>query len=157
VRASFPGSPSVFTALAVLPPLTLAGCSSGGPPEGEDSGSGGGQVFSLPGGVSLLVSGPVDGASDSSVPGTVAVVGDCIGVKIGDNSYVVVWPTGTTAGEGGDPGIVLPDGVEVALGSEIEGGGGFTAPADLPATAPELPGSCSDAEQIAVLDTVNVP
>ncbi len=125
MRVGPQGSPSaVPVAIFVLGYLILASGCSGGGPDAENSDSG--QVFSLPGGVNLLVSGPVDGASDSNVPGTVAVVRDCLGVEIGDNSYVVVWPAGTTAGDGEEPGLVLPDGVEVTLGSEIEGAAAST-------------------------------
>ena len=73
----------------------------------------------------LVRSGSLGGGSDALVSGTLAASGSCVGVKVEDVSYPVVFPSGTTSsGEA----IELPSGVELSLGDQVTLGGGFYSP-----------------------------
>ncbi|GAB3465999.1 hypothetical protein GCM10027519_33770 [Kineococcus endophyticus] len=68
----------------------------------------------------LLVSGGSwDDAMTAAIGGPVTKVGTCVGI----GESMVVWPEGVSWNEDSQS-LVLPDGTQVALGSEVSGGGG---------------------------------
>ena len=68
------------------------------------------------------------GGMDALLHGVVRRSGDCLLLDPGGDATVVVWPRGTRW-SAGDEAVVLPDGLRVGLGDEVEGGGGYL-PAD---------------------------
>ncbi len=97
----------------------------------------------------LVRSGSLGGRSDALVSGTLAASGSCVGVKVEDVSYPVVFPSGTTSsGEA----IELPSGEELSLGDQVSLGGGFYSP-PLPSGIPPIPEDClGPTEEIVVLN-----
>lgn len=86
----------------------------------------------------LVRTGSPGGGSDALVSGTLTASGSCLGVKVEDVSYPVVFPTGTTSsGEA----IELPNGEELSLGDQVSLGGGFYS-APLPSGIPPIPEDC---------------
>ena len=86
----------------------------------------------------------------AEVRGEVTVLGSCIGLIEGGQSWTVVWPAGTTFSDDDAALIELPDGRALAEGDRFDGGGGYLHVGDV--GVPELPGDCP-ADEIAVLNS----
>jgi hypothetical protein len=85
-------------------------------------------------GVTVLVSARVDGGMAALLPGTVGVVGGCLGV----DDVVVVWPHGTEVVDEDPLTVDVPGSGGVGLGDEVALGGGHVLehiPDDAPAEA----------------------
>lgn len=115
-------------AVAVAAPLLLAGC------------SGGAQQVSTESGTTVLIAATAQGGMDAITRGTVEVVGSCLGVRLGTELSVVVWPSGaSTTGDS-----VEIDGQRVAVGDFFQGTGGYLTP-PYPDDIPDVPQECLDA------------
>jgi hypothetical protein len=73
----------------------------------------------------VVTTDPTDGLGEMAAAGGVLeLVGECLFLPDGDASVAVVWPSGTSWDS--DTQVVeLVDGTRVALGDEIEAGGGY--------------------------------
>ena len=80
----------------------------------------GGQVISA-GDVTVLVSERADAGMDALGGGTLEVVGGCLGAS----GSVIVWPNGTEVVQDNPLTIDIPDYGTVALGDEVQVGGGY--------------------------------
>ncbi len=101
-------------------------------------------------GVRLWVRLPSDDGLDAPVEGTLLYDEDdeCFLLERGGSAYPVVWPAGTTA-ESSGPTVVSSDGVRIAVGQYVVGGGGYLDIAE----ALGVPADCSAAtEGVAVFN-----
>jgi len=80
----------------------------------------GGQVISA-GDVTVLVSERAEAGMDALGGGTLEVVGGCLGAS----GSVIVWPHGTEVVQDDPLTIDIPDYGTVALGDEVQVGGGY--------------------------------
>ncbi|MCW2793315.1 MAG: hypothetical protein JWO76_2413 [Nocardioides sp.] len=112
----------------VLVPGLIVGC------------AGGGQQVSTESGTTVLLAPQAEGGMDAITRGTVEVVGSCLGVRLGTELSVVVWPSdASTTGDS-----VEIDGQRVAVGDFFQGSGGYlTAP--YPEDFPDVQQECLDA------------
>lgn len=100
-------------------PATVQHAASGSVEEESDSGAG--------------VDGPLmyaaarsyrDDAMAALIIGTLELDGDCLYTTFDGNRYPVLWPHGTTWDET-TSSVVLANGTSLALGTELDGGGGY--------------------------------
>jgi hypothetical protein len=116
------------TAAVAAVALLAAGC------------SGGGQQVSTESGTTVLIASAAEGGMDAITRGTVEVVGSCLGVRLGTDLTVVVWPSGaSTTGDS-----IEVDGRRVAVGDFFQGSGGYLRP-PYPDSIPDVPQECLDA------------
>lgn len=98
------------------------------------------------GGVSVLVSERLDAGMAALLPGTVEVVGGCLGAR----GVVVVWPHGTRVVDTDPLTVDVPGSGRVGPGDEVSLGGGFvvehgstpTIPDPLVVAGATVPPSC---------------
>jgi len=110
-------------------------------------------VATTAGGVRVVVSGPVAGSSDMAVPGEIAVVSNCLGLRIGDSEHVVIWPSGSSVSVGGEDAVTLPGGRTLHIGDRIVASGGLYE-GRLPSSSPSLPDDCPDPTSVILLGEV---
>lgn len=60
----------------------------------------------------------------AEIIGRLELDGDCLYVASAGNRYPVLWPYGTTWNDDSSS-VVLPGGTTIALGDEVDGGGGY--------------------------------
>ena len=89
--------------------VVMAGCASGA------------KVIEVGDEVKLLVAPRADSGDDALLKGELTVLGGCVGVA----DTVVIWPHGTTALDGQELRITVPDLGTFALGDEVAIGGGM--------------------------------
>lgn len=92
------------------------------------------------------------GGMEALVEGTLGLHDGCVVLAWQDEDlwYPVVWPADTSMASS-DPFVIrLPSGVEVTVGDEVSGGGGYLSPADVEA---DLPDRCvPETSEIAVFN-----
>lgn len=79
------------------------------------------------------------GGMEALVEGTLGLHDGCVVLAWQDEDlwYPVVWPAGTSIASS-DPFVIgLASGVEVAVGDEVSGGGGYLSPADIEVDIPD--------------------
>jgi hypothetical protein len=64
------------------------------------------------------------GGDDALIEGTVVARGGCVLLGIGDATYPVVWPSGTSITDDDPLTLRLRSGDEVGVGGTVRGGGG---------------------------------
>jgi hypothetical protein len=102
--------------------------------------SGAGQQVSTESGTTVLIASASTGGMDAITRGTVEVVGSCLGVRLGTDLTIVVWPSGaSTTGDS-----IEIDGQRVAVGDFFQGSGGYLGP-PYPDSIPDVPQECLDA------------
>lgn len=95
----------------------------------------------------VLVAPPADSAGEAIVGGTLVLIeGGCVGLRVGEEVELAVWPSGTTP-LADEPGVDLPRLGAFALGDEVRTGGGYGYP-DHVREVPGLPEACLT-EQVA--------
>ncbi|WP_377324796.1 hypothetical protein ACFJIY_07830 [Pimelobacter simplex] len=94
----------------------------------------------------LIATGALEGESDVMVSGVVAKIGDCLGIKVEQTTYPLIWPKHV---EVEDASVSL-DGTTFGLGDELSGGGAFL-PEPYPSQAPDIPEGCRSATGEIVL------
>ena len=115
--------------------LVALGCSGSGEP--------------LDGPVMRYPTSTSEGSDDAEVRGRLELAGDCLYIALDevDERYPVVWPAGTTW-DAEDQAVISPSGTEMAVGSQVYGGGGYAKVGDversLGAEAEALVTSCAD-------------
>lgn len=118
----------------------------------------------LPYGVDPVVTtGELEAGEEALITGTVALERGCLVLVTGDRLQQVVWQPGT-AWDPSSSQVVLPDGVFVPRGSQIEAGGGYHAIGDLTffgvdAEGIETISRCADlvGDEIAVIQSPASP
>lgn len=78
-------------------------------------------------------------ALDAIVAGALGVRDGCVVLEQGDAWTPVVWPAGTTIASADPLVIRLRSGVEVAVGDEVSGGGGYLGPEHVEV---DIPSAC---------------
>ena len=142
--------------LAALVTVGASGCSL--LPFGADAGA---STQTLADGSGFLVGAPTSYLPQAIVSGRLALIGDnCVGLEMpasGENA-ALAFPHGTHLSDDGG-GIVLPDGLQVALGDSITGGGGYTTPSEAPDVFngwPDAPSGCAKATYLATIYDVKI-
>jgi hypothetical protein len=103
-------------------------------------------------GLKVLIAGDVGSGSDARVTGTLAKVGECLGLESA-GSFAAIWPNATKVIDAESLEIELPDGDVLKLGDGVEGAGGYlTEP--LSDGYPKVPSSCSQNPEIVVIAEV---
>ena len=114
----------------------------------------GASTQTLADGSSFLVSAPTNSYHEAIVSGRLALIGDdCVGLESpgGGETSALALPHGTQPSDDGRA-IVLPDGLRIALGDSISGGGGYLTLSGAPDAFdawPEAPPSCAEATYLA--------
>lgn len=122
---------------------------------------GGASTGNLADGSTFLVAAPTRSGADALVSGRPALVGgDCVGLQTpgGGEEAAPALPHGTRPADDGR-GIVLPGGLQIALGDPLSGGGGCTTSglaADAFAPWPDAPSGCSEGTCLASIHDVTV-
>lgn len=107
-------------------------------------------------GIQTLVAGTSDGGGDVAIQGLLTLVDKCVGLKIGDTDYLVIWPAGSASNDVDDTvEITIPGGTAFRLGTTLTGAGSFFS-GDLPVAAPPLPASCRSGNDVVLLDSAEV-
>lgn len=131
--------------------LVAAGCAEEPEPGPDVLRSIGPVVFTHEDGISMIVSGPSEDAMTEPFSATLVTVGRCMGVRIGDQEMVAVWPTGTALLPAGE--MRLPGGAAVKPGDEFEAlGAVFTS--RLPGSVPAWPEKCPRAKRVPMIGSV---
>lgn len=144
-----------------LSAILLTGCSfSDAPSRNADSTrnlaqtAGEPHVIRTETGLSALIAADIQHSGDAAVAGSLAVLGGgCVGVRVGERKYLVVWPSKTDIRDSGVLQLVLPNGEMLEEGDAFEGAGGFQS-APLPDSIPPIPKECTPQEEILVLSEV---
>jgi hypothetical protein len=92
-------------------------------------------------GSSLLVAGPADEVSDERLTGKPVFVNGCLGAETGNQTFLVVWPSGTTVDRSDSDAIVL-DGEVLEPGGSFIGRGLFVTAQPFPDQFPDIPLQC---------------
>lgn len=111
-------------------PLLLAGCGDQG------------QAVEV-NGVTFLIAGNRSGASDQRIVGTLRELDGCLGLELGENRWIAVFPEGSEPAEDG-LSVTLSNGDELRVGDRIEAGGDFYESDDPMENAPAVPDQCGD-------------
>lgn len=107
-------------------------------------------------GLSALIAADIEHSGDAAVAGSLAVLGGgCVGVRVGEKKYLVVWPYTTDIVGSGVLQLALPNGGILEEGDFFEGAGGFYS-APLPDSVPSIPKGCTPQDEILVLSEVEV-
>lgn len=112
-------------------------------------------------GSGFLVSAPSNFFQEAIVSGRLALIGDnCVGLEMeaSGESAALTFPHGTRPSDDGRA-IVLPDGLQIALGDPIYGGGGYLTLSDAPdafTSWPDAPSGCGQATYLANIHDVSV-
>lgn len=126
-------------------------------PFGTDSGP---STQTLADGSGFLVSAPSSSGMTALVSGRLALIGDdCVGLQMSsEESAVLAFPHGThPSGDGRT--IVLPGGLEAALGDAISAGGGYLTLDGVPDAFdqwPDAPSGCAKATYLAPIYDVKI-
>jgi hypothetical protein len=81
------------------------------------------------------------------IGGTLALMGGrCLGMESGDESYVIVWPPGTSVSGSGESLTVTAHGRTLRLGDTVQGG--TLDHSDFPEFDGRLPAACVEFKQI---------
>lgn len=97
-------------------------------------------------GVRLLVGAKTSASTSMRIVGRIALTeGNCVGLQIGEQKTVVVWPNGTTLTDNGR--VDLPGLGTVEVGTSITGAGGISSPPYEGATMPTIPTECLGQEK----------
>lgn len=112
---------------------------------------GGPSTQTLADGSTFLVNAPTNAFDEALVSGQLALIGgDCIGMEDpagAGQGDVLTFPSGTRPSKDGRS-IVLPDGLEVTVGDQVYGGGGYTELSENPGVLdswPDAPAGCRGA------------
>ena len=99
-------------------------------------------------GLALLLAGEGEGGGmDAMVSGTLTGLGGCLGIRVEQEVYPVIWPVGTSLDSDGSAVLVGEE--RFLLGDRLTGSGGFlTSP--LPDSAPAVPRDCASERGEAV-------
>lgn len=137
---------AILAAAALLGSLAIAvgvvGCTGG---DGTD-----GPTIVEGDGLRLLVAGKVPpGGPDARITGTVALTkGNCLGLDVGEQTALVVWPNGTKITDG--RGVDVPDADTLQIGDSIDATGGSSTPSNLGDDMPTVPPQCMTDEVIVI-------
>lgn len=148
--------PAALAAAAVVLALAASGCSL--LPFASDDGP---STESLADGSRFLVAAPTNYYQQAIVAGRLALIGgDCVGLETPESgeSAALALPHGTRPSEDG-AAIVLPDGLQIALGDPVIGGGGYTTLSQVPdafAAWPDAPSGCAGATYLASIYDVSI-
>jgi hypothetical protein len=93
-------------------------------------------------GVTVLVAGNQSGGSDVRIVGTIREINGCLGLELGENRWIAVFPEGSEVAEDGRS-VTLSSGSELKVGDKIEAGGEFYANRP-PENAPAVPERCGE-------------
>lgn len=129
---------TVLTA-AVCGVLVLSGC--GGDEESPEPTSGPTAVEMPVSGHQLLVAGPAPTVHDERISGTPVFINGCLGAQAGTESFLVVWPSGTTLA-GSESDALEYDGEVLGPGGSFVGRGRFVVAQPFPEQFPEIPLKC---------------
>lgn len=113
--------------------------------------SGGSEVMTMTDGTRVVAGPGSSGGTDAVQEGTLVVVeGDCLGIVIGDEDYLAVFPSGTKLVDG--ESAIKIGSKRYEVGDEITGtGGAYTEP--FAVQVPDFPAECETPE-IVVFDQV---
>lgn len=111
-------------------------------------------------GSGFLVSAPSSSGMTAIVSGRLALIGDdCVGLRMSpEESAVLAFPHGTHPSDDGRT-IVLPGGVEAALGDAISAGGGYLTLDGVPDAFdrwPDAPSGCAGATYLTSIHDVRL-
>ena len=112
-------------------------------------------------GSGFLVAAPTNGGDDALVSGRLTLLGEnCVGLGRpgGEETSVLEFPHGTRPSDDGRA-IVLPDGLQVALGDSISAGGGSTTLRLYPDAFdrwPDAPSGCAGATYLTSIHDVKI-
>lgn len=124
-----------YAALLAAFAVTLVGCAD----DEEGATVEGAQV--------LFANGALEGESDAMVSGVIAKIGDCVGIKVEQTIYPLIWPQGAKV----EGSRVRFSGESFGLGDELSGGGAYLAEPH-PSLVPTIPDGCrSDTGEIVLL------
>lgn len=126
-------------ATAVCGVVALSGC--GGDDESPEATAGPAVVTMPVSGHSLLVAGPADDVQDERLTGKPVFVNGCLGAQTGTQTFLVVWPDGTTVA-GADSDSIEYDGQVLEPGGSFVGRGQFVLAQPFPEQFPEIPLKC---------------
>ena len=112
-------------------------------------------------GSAFLVAAPSNFQQEAIVAGRLALIGDgCVGLEMpesGENA-ALAFPHGTRPSDDGSA-IVLPDGLQIALGDPVLGGGGYLTLSEAPDAFdrwPDAPSGCARATYLATIYDVEI-
>jgi len=94
----------------------------------------------------LIATGALEGESDVMVSGVVEKIGDCLGIKVEQTTYPLIWPKDAKV----EDARVSLDDTSFGIGDELSGGGAFL-PEPYPSQAPDIPEGCRSATGEVVL------
>ena len=121
----------------------------------------GASTQTLADGSGFLVAAPTNFFPEAIVSGRLALIGDdCMGLEglPGERGDVLAFPHGTRASDDGRA-IVLPDGLQITVGDQITGGGGYTTLSERPDAFdrwPDAPSGCAKATNLASIYDVKI-
>jgi hypothetical protein len=119
--------------------LLLSGC--GSEDEAANATPGPTTVQMPVSGHSLLIAGPADQVADERLTGKPVFVNGCLGAQTGTQTFLVVWPDGTTVA-GSDSDALEYDGEVLEPGGSFVGRGRFVVAQPFPEQFPEIPLKC---------------
>ncbi len=123
--------------------LVLAGCSDG---EGAEPSAGPTAIEMPVSGATLLVAGPVDEVAGERITGKPVIVNGCLGAQSGTETFLVVWPSGTTLDRSDTDSLKLGDRV-LGPNASFVGHGTFVTEPPFPDALPEIPLHCLGPQQ----------
>lgn len=132
--------------------FVVVGCSEEEVPGPDLLRSIGPVIFTQEDGVAMIVAGQHDGAVEDPLTGTLVTIGKCVGVRIGDQEMVAVWPSGTALLPAGE--VRLPGGAALEPGDEFSARGEVIA-GRLPASVPAWPAKCARPKSVPIIVSVD--
>jgi hypothetical protein len=93
-------------------------------------------------GATVLVAGNQSGGSDVRIVGTIREINGCLGLELGENRWIAVFPAGSEVAEDG-LSVTLSNGSELKVGDKVEASGEFYRRRP-PENAPAVPERCGE-------------